>query len=525
MINKIVIVGGGSSGWISAAFLKKTFPDKEIVVIESPNIPTIGVGESTLADITNFRDYLQIDEREFMKATNASYKMSIKFTDFYDKDTPGFHYPFRKPDLSGTKRGLTDWLEIKAFYPNTPVQDFIRCYFPHAALLERKKYSGNSSGVFGNWVPKEDVAYHFDAVLFGIWLKEKYCLSLGVKLIQSEVKDAVTSDAGIEHLVLSDNSTVTADLYIDCTGFNSILLGGYLKEPFIPYDHILPNNRAWAVQIPYKDKEKELEPYTHCTAIENGWVWNVPLWSRIGTGYVYSDKYVSKEDALNEFKKHLMSQKMICPRSSEELDSLKFRDIPMKVGIHKRTWVKNVVAIGLSAGFIEPLEGNGLFSTFWFIAKLAKSLQRKEVSKLDRDIYNYSVHGMYDSFVEFVALHYGLSVRRDTEYWRSISERTFSSNIAENKPTNISGGIYDLQQSKMFTGVSSAVAGITYISVGMNYPVFDAIDQKMNVFDYNIKPYIDENVRLFEEKKRKWNAAADKASSLCKYLEDNIYGK
>ena len=142
-----------------------------------------------------------------------------------------------------------------------------------------------------------------------------------------------------------------------------------LKEEFIPYGDMLPNNRAWATRMPYKDKEREMEPFTNSTALGHGWSWNIPSWERLGTGYVYSDKYISKEDALEEFKLYLMSDKMICPRTRKEVDDMEYRDIPMRVGIHKHTFVKNCVAIGLSAGFIEPLESNGLFSVHEFLFK------------------------------------------------------------------------------------------------------------------------------------------------------------
>jgi tryptophan halogenase len=330
------------------------------------------------------------------------------------------------------------------------------------------------------------------------------------------------SEDGISHLILSNGDTISADLYVDCTGFKSLLLGGYLKEPFTSYSDILPNNRSWAAQIQYEDKEKELEGFTNCTALKNGWAWNTPLWSRLGTGYVYSDKYISPEDAKEEFKQYLMSNKMAVPRTREQVDSLTYKDVHIKVGIHERTWVKNVVAIGLSAGFIEPLESNGLFSVFRFIAALSKSLLREEVSKLDRDVYNYAVKGMFDNFTEFVALHYALSVRRDTEYWTDVSKRTYSKTIENMEPSSLQG-VFDLQNRKMFTNIPDTLAGISYISVGMNYHFFDRVTQKLNIVGNNIKPYVDSNLKLFNAKKSQWNKAAENAPSLNKYLEDNIY--
>jgi len=522
-VDKIVIVGGGSSGWISAAFLAKTFSEKEITVIESPNIPIVGVGESTLADITNLRDYLGIDEKQFMKATNASYKMSIKFTDFYEKDSGGFHYPFRCPDLSESQNGLYDWLELKAFYKdNIDVADFVRCYFPHAALFEQNKISENRYGEFGSYCKQTDVAYHFDSVLFGKYLKENHCLPNGVKHISAEVIDAKISENGIETLFLDNGAEIQSDLFIDCTGFKSLLLSHYLNEPFDSYEDDLPNNRAWAVQLPYKNKESELEPFTNCTAIDNGWVWNIPLWSRLGTGYVYSDKFVDSTTALEEFKTYLKSDKMVVPRSEEEIEQLQFKDIPMRVGIHKRTFVKNVCAIGLSAGFIEPLESNGLFTVQAFLLKLAKSMLRGKVSKWDKDVYNAATRGMYNNFVEFVGAHYSLSHRDDTQYWQAIQNKTFSQQLVDMQPTSIVG-YWHLHNQKMFGAPIEPLVGITYISVGMNYFLYDSIDQDYGKFGANIENRIKQIESIYDRKKEKWLQAAKHEPTLYEYLSRNIY--
>lgn len=522
-IDNILIVGGGSSGWITAAFLIKTFPEKNIKVLESPNIPIVGVGESTLADITNYREYLEIDEKDFMEYTNASYKMSIKFTDFYNKDAGSFHYPFRFPDTSDTDNGLRDWMEIKAFHPETPNEDFVRSYFPHSYLFENNKFSDNKFGFYGNYDKKRDVAYHFDSVLFGRWLKERYCIPRGVEYILGEVSDAeVSEENGIDCLILSDDSKLTADLYIDCTGFKSILLNGFMKEPFESYADMLPNNRAWATQLPYNNIDKELEPFTNCTAIENGWCWNIPLWSRLGTGYVYSDKYVSKETALEEFKNYLKSDKMVVPRTDDEINNLEFKDIPMRIGIHKRTWVKNVVAIGLSAGFIEPLESNGLFTVCWFVERLAKSLLRGHTSQWDQDVYNVSTRSIYNNFAEFVALHYALSVRTDTPYWQDISKRSFSPDMVNMSPTTTIG-FWDLQNRKMFDAGVDNVAGITYVGVGMNYPMIDRVEQKMASCGYDIEPYINRLKDNLDNKKKRWSMYASKELSLYEWLKKNVY--
>ena len=310
-LQKIVIVGVGSAGWMTAAALVKAFPEKDILVVESPDFAILGVGESTLGGINGYCKYLGIDEKDFMTYTDASYKMSIKFTDFYEKNSGAFHYPFGEPFVKDTHDGMHDWFYKKYFYPDTPIEDFVRCYFPSAALFEQNKFALNKYQQFDNYNPDWDVAYHFDATKFGLWLKERYCLPRGVRLITDTVSHVNVSETGITSLELQSGGHLSADLYIDCTGFKSLLLGEALKEPFISYEDMLPNNRAWATRMPYKDKEKELEPFTNSTAIGNGWVWNIPSWERLGTGYVYSDKYISPEDAKEEFKQHLMSDKMV----------------------------------------------------------------------------------------------------------------------------------------------------------------------------------------------------------------------
>jgi tryptophan halogenase len=522
-VNKVVIVGGGSAGWMTAAYLIKTFPNKQIVVLESPDIPIVGVGESTLASITEFRDYLGIDEKDFMQKTNASYKMSIKFTDFYSENGGSFHYPFGKPNFEKTASGFDDWFQIKHTYPDTPLTDFVQSYFPSSFLFENNKFATNESGVYSPYNKKTDVAYHFDATMFGLWLKESYCIPRGVSYIEGTVVDAITSKNGIEALKLNNNSEVHADLFIDCTGFKSILLGGFLKEEFISYEDLLPNNSAWACQVPYKEKEKELEPFTHCTALKNGWCWNIPLWSRLGTGYVFSNKYISSDEALEEFKSYLMSKKMIVPRTKEEVESFDYRLIKMRVGIHKRTWVKNVVAIGLSAGFIEPLESNGLFTVTNFVSKLAKTLLREDVSKFDIDVYNIAVYGVFRKFAEFVAMHYALSHRDDSLYWQNINSKTFSKEL-ESYTASPVVGFQDLQDRKMFSNFLDPSAGITYVSVGMGYLVFDSVDIDMLRRGDSIKAFVDEQREMFNSKKTIWRQASQHAPTLMQYLEKNIYG-
>jgi|11_taG_2_1085331.scaffolds.fasta_scaffold04912_3 tryptophan halogenase len=510
-INSITIVGGGSAGWMSAATMIRFFPNRKITIIESPDYPIVGVGESTLGHINQWLALLGIREDDFMKECDASYKLSIKFTDFYAKGDGGYHYPFGPPMLDGTDLGFNDWQVLKHFSPGIPVQDFARCYNPITLLAEQNKIDKNESGHLDNFNFAKDAAYHFDAVKFGQWLKNNYCLPRGVELISSSVKNAIVGADGVESLILEDGTEHSADMYLDCTGFKSMLLAGALNEEFVSYRDVVPNNRAWATRLPYTDKEKQLEPFTNGTALSSGWVWNIPLWSRIGTGYVYSDDHITPEDALKEFQEHIGR------------DDLEFRDIKMRIGIHKNVWSKNVVGIGLAGGFIEPLESNGLFTVHEFLLKLTKSISKPFVNQLDRDIFNMSVRDIFDTFATFVGLHYKLSSRNDSPYWRDITER---SNLREEilRIPQMQTDFRHLAVAKMIDD-KFCNGGQPYIATGMHYPIADesTICAWTYQNDVDYKKVAQEAALRFSRRKQWWQHITDIAPTLYEHLADK-YG-
>lgn len=521
--NKIVIVGGGSAGWMSASTLIKFFPNKNITVVESPNIPTIGVGESTLGYIKFWVDCLGIDEKDFFKYTNASLKLSIKFTDFYKKNSGSFHYPFGNPFMGPCfMLGSKSWLYKKIFKPETPASDYALCHYPIVSLIEKNKINENDNGELENFCLRTDSAYHFDATLFAEWLANNYCQPKGVKRIRSEIKKVCVNDDGVEKVILDDGTELFADLFIDCTGWKSLLIGSSLKEPFISYNDIIPNDRAWATQIPYIDKKVELEPYTNCTAISNGWVWNIPLWSRIGTGYVYSDKFISKEDALEEFKQFLKTKTTI-PCEERITEDLSFKDIEMRIGIHERTWVKNVVAIGLSAGFIEPLESNGLFTVHEFLMQLVNIIERENINQWDVDGYNLVCKKKYDGFCKFVSLHYLLSQRDDSEYWKYVSKISTSNRIVD-------GDMYDtfysavvrknlIHQHDNFNGVACIANGLNYNFLSKEH----ILNQNFYNKTFNSVELVNQIDNSWDQLKVKWNQVADKSPTLFEYLQKKFY--
>ena len=518
---KILIVGGGSAGWMTAATLIKAFPDRDITVLESPNYPTVGVGESTIGKVKQWTKFLDIDDKEFLKHTDGIIKYSIGFTNFNGVDKGGpnqaqFHYPFGEVITKGTLTDYNDWWMKKAYDPETPVSDYAQCFCPVMHLVKQNK----GTMEFFGFETHKDSAYHFDATKFGLWLRDHYCFPRGVKHILEDVKTIEQDEDGIVSL----NKKHKADLYVDCTGFKSMLLGDALKVPFEPIKG-LPNNKAWATRIPYRDREKELRPFTNCTALENGWSWNIPLWSRIGTGYVHSDEFVDKETALQEFKTHLKNT------WTGNVENLEYRYINMKTGIHERLFEKNVVAIGLSAGFIEPLESNGLFSVHEFLIELVRNLRRGEITQWDRDNHTFACKTIYSGFEEFVGLHYAMSTRNDTPYWKANNNRVWEPSLRNMKPKVMLGYLMAaLQRSKYFEfpvdpPEQKGNSGLHFIAAGCNwapddlpnsvYRTHKSIDEIKEI----LKPYID---RL-EDQKELWSGEASKLPSYEEFLKQNYY--
>jgi len=490
---KIVIVGGGSSGWISAATLLGA-PGADITLIESPNVPIIGVGESTISGFVDWMNLIGIHPQDMMKDTDAAYKLAIKFEDFLGPGHECF-YPFGTSSFE--KKKYFTWAKQKFISPET-CNSFADSFFANMALVRKNKFKCDSTTFQHNCY-----ALHFDATKFGGWLRDNYCIPRGVKHIQKEVVNIETSENGIEFLELSDKTKVTADLFIDCTGFKSILLEGALGVPFKDYSNVIPNNMAWATHMPYIDKEKELVGYTNCTAIENGWVWNIPLWSKIGTGYVYSNKFVTDDQALSEFKNHIR-------KTGREPDTLEYKKIHMRNGIHEKVWHKNVVAIGLAAGFIEPLESTGLWFTHEFAYSLLRILFRgAPMSQHDQNLFNENIKMQWDQTVNFVSLHYALSGRRDTKYWQNIGATNFP---VENRFAFAS---YDLPERWY-----SDWPGINAITHGFEYYFYDPTYFWMKSYPKSInwKEYYKSEFAYIEHDQKKWYAEIEKAPSLLEAL-------
>jgi tryptophan halogenase len=235
---------------------------------------------------------------------------------------------------------------------------------------------------------------------------------------------------------------------------------------------------------------------------------------------VYSDKFISDDDALEEFKSYLCSDKMLIPRTREDIDQLKFRNINMRVGIHERTWVGNCVAIGLSAGFIEPLESNGLFSVHQFLFELVRALARGAPSEWDKRAYNYATFKQFNEFAEFVAIHYSLTKRTDTPYWKALTEKDYFS-TAKHSPSTFD----QIIDNRAFTHISPLSGGYSWIQAGMEYFPLDRITATLGEMETptDYKEFYKNQIDYLDGRKKYWESIIDSQPTLFEYLRDNIY--
>lgn len=434
MLNKVVIVGGGTAGWMTAAYLKAAFADRiDITLVESGDVGAVGVGEATFSDIRHFFEFLGLKEKDWMPACNATYKLAVRFENWRE---PGhyFYHPFEQMrSVNGfpltdwwLKQGPTDRFDKDCFVMPSIIDAGLSPRHLDGTLIDQPFVEGADEMQGLTMVEHQGktqfpYAYHFEAALLAKYLTT-YAVERGVKHVVDHVQDVRLDERGwIGQLVTREHGEITGDLFIDCTGFRGLLLNKALEVPFISYQDTLPNDSAVALQVPMDMEKRGIRPCTTATAQDAGWIWTIPLMGRVGTGYVYAKDYISPEEAESTLRKFV----------GPAADDVEANHIRMRIGRSARSWEKNVVAIGLSSGFVEPLESTGIFFIHHAIEQLIKNFPAEDWNPVHRDLYNSSIANVMDGVREFLVLHYVGAKRSDTQYWRDTKTRKIPDALAE----------------------------------------------------------------------------------------------
>jgi len=405
-IKSILIVGGGTAGWLGAAIIAahhRNRPDGslKITLVEASDIPTVGVGEGTWPTIRNTVRMIGIDEKKVFRECFAGFKQGGKFVNWVTEDDFYYH-PFTVPLGYGQMDMAPYVADIEDFALEANYQQEI-C---EAGLAPRSLAEGEFQSVC-------NYAYHLDAGAFANLLKEHCKTELGVQHVIGTVKDVELNDKGhIGNLKLEGEDgpfDLSADLYVDCTGFRSLLLGKALGVPFVSNEKYLFNNKALAVHVPYKDEADPVACHTIATGQNAGWTWDIGLTNRRGVGHVYSDAYLSDDEAEANLSKYI----------GQSLDDFTIKRFSFQSGYRQQTWKYNCVAVGLACGFVEPLEATAIMLVEVAARYIAENLPAEESAMaVTAKRFNKQMDYRWSRITDFLKLHYILS-KRPEAYWRA----------------------------------------------------------------------------------------------------------
>ena len=395
-----MIVGGGTAGWMAAAALAKVLDGScEITLVESADIGTVGVGEATIPSLPAFHRLLGVDEREFLSNTRATFKLAIQFRDWRTIGA-SFLHPFGPYGVNVNHELFQAyWLKRRQEGYPSPLEEWSVTGL--AASLGR---FGAPPLQDSSALCQLSYAYHLDAILYGHFLRN-YAQGHGVRRIEGEVVDARLDPRGrIESLYLRDGRSIGGEFFIDCSGFRSLLLAKVLNTGYLDWSQWLPCDRAVAVQC---ESAGDPVPFTQSTARESGWQWRIPLQHRVGNGYVYSSAHLSDDEATASLFERLEGVPLSEPRL------LRF-----KAGRRASTWVGNCLALGLAAGFLEPLESTSIHLVQTALARLFALFPDRECDPAISAEFNRLTALEYERVRDFLILHYAASQREDTPFWR-----------------------------------------------------------------------------------------------------------
>jgi tryptophan halogenase len=421
-VRRVVVVGGGSAGWIAACRLaaqaRRIGSGVQVTLVESRHLPTVGVGEGTWPTMRNTLARIGITETDFIRSCDAAFKQGARFVGWTDGTADdGYYHPLNPPagateiDLAphwlhgaAETASFADWVDYQAMLCDAGLG-------PKTIVMP--EYAGHAN-----------YAYHLDAGKFATLLREHGVGTLGIDHVLGDVVRPEMSDHGdIVHLELADGRIVPGDLFVDCTGFAARLIGGVYQVPFRRCGDVLFADRAMALQVPYEDEDAPITCHTVSTAQGSGWIWDIGLWTRRGVGHVYSSAHSSDDAAEAALRRYV----------GPAAEGLNVRRITIDAGHRTRFWQNNCVAVGLSAGFIEPLEASALMLIEASMDAIADRLPRTRAAMdvMARQ-FNATFTHHWMRIIEFLKLHYVLTRRTDTDFWRdNVAASSIPDGLAE----------------------------------------------------------------------------------------------
>jgi tryptophan halogenase len=429
-IKDVVILGGGTAGWMAASYLGKALQGSvRITLMEAPAIPKIGVGEATVPNLQRvFFDYLGLKEDEWMRECNAAFKTAIRYVNWH---TPGEGVPEARqvngwPDHFYHPFGLLPFcdqipLSHYWFYKKQrgeTDEPFDYACFREIPIMDDKRAPRHRDGR-----PATFYAWHFDANLVADFLRRFATTRQGVNHVQDELEGVeFHADTGhIKALKTKSGRTLEGDFFIDCSGFRGLLINKAMNEPFVDMSNYLFCDSAVATAVPNDDAKVGIEPYTSSIAMKSGWTWKIPMLGRFGTGYVYSSKFATQDDAVRDF----------CKLWGLDPEKTPLNKIRFRVGRNRRAWVKNCASMGLASCFLEPLESTGIYFITASCYQLVKHFPDKRFDPILRDRFNWEIETMFDDCRDFVQAHFYFAKRNDTPFWRAMKELHLADPIKE----------------------------------------------------------------------------------------------
>ena len=463
-IEHIVIVGGGTAGWMAAAALSRLRAGKPVAItlIESEDIGTVGVGEATIPPFLDFNKLLDVDEREMLSAVQGSFKLGIQFVNWgkigdsyihpfgdygYNIDGISFHHVWHKYRAAGDKR------PIQVFNIETMAAHFGR-------FARTEDYQRDD-------LPPVNYAYHIDAGRYAKYLR-RYSEARGIVRLEGKISDVtLDGESGfVSSVTMENGNVVSGDLFIDCSGFRGLLIEQALKTGYDDWSNYLPCNRAVALPCLREDGSGPL-PYTRATAHSAGWQWQVPLQHRNGNGHVYCSEYMSDDEA------HGILVGNIAGKPQAEPNFLRF-----VTGRRKKFWNKNVVSLGLASGFMEPLESTSLHLVNTGINKLIALLSLEGISQVQEDAFNRLTAKEYDRIRDFLILHYNATSRDDSPFWNYCRNMSVPDSLTEKIELFRHNGQIFREDNELFTETSwAAVMMGQGIAMGSHNAMADAVKE------------------------------------------------